>query len=39
MTGDGKLRIKVAAANANGRRGVEIDFEDTGPGITEGLGD
>ncbi len=39
MTGDGKLRIKVAAANANGRRGVEIDFEDTGPGITEGLGE
>ena len=39
MTGDGKLRIKVAAANASGRRGVEIDFEDTGPGITEGLGE
>ena len=39
MTGDGKLRIKVAAANANGRRGVEIDFQDTGPGVTEGLGE
>ncbi len=39
MAGEGKLRIKVAAANANGRRGVEIDFEDTGPGITEGLGE
>ena len=38
MAGDGKLRIKVAAANANGRRGVEIDFQDTGPGVTEGLG-
>jgi len=39
MAGDGKLRIKVAAANANGRRGVEIDFQDTGPGVTEGLGE
>ena len=39
MAGDGKLRIKIGAANANGRRGVEIDFEDTGPGITEGLGE
>src|SRR5438094_1756408 len=39
MAGEGKLRIKVAAANANGRRGVEIDFQDTGPGVTEGLGE
>jgi two-component system sensor histidine kinase HydH len=35
MAGEGKLRIKVAAANANGRCGVEIDIEDTGPGIAQ----
>ena len=39
MAGDGKLRIKVAAASANGRRGVEIDIEDSGPGIAQGLED
>jgi signal transduction histidine kinase len=29
----GKLTVRVAAANSGGRRGVEVDIEDTGPGI------
>ncbi len=33
----GKLRVAAAAANSDGRRGVEITFEDTGPGVPEEL--
>ncbi len=29
----GKLTVRVAAANSDGRRGVEVGIEDTGPGI------
>jgi signal transduction histidine kinase len=29
----GRLTLRVAAANSNGKRGVEVDIEDTGPGI------
>jgi len=29
----GRLRVAVAAADSDGRRGLEIAFEDTGPGI------
>jgi signal transduction histidine kinase len=29
----GRLTVRVAAANSDGRRGVEVDIEDTGPGI------
>jgi len=29
----GALRVKVATSNANGREGVEVRIEDTGPGI------
>ena len=29
----GRLTVRVAAANSDGRRGVEINIEDTGPGI------
>ena len=31
--GGGRLTVKVAAANSDGRRGVEVGIEDTGPGI------
>jgi two-component system sensor histidine kinase HydH len=31
--GGGKLRVTAAAATSDGKRGVEITFEDTGPGI------
>lgn len=30
---DGKLRVAVAPVNSDGRRGVEINIEDSGPGI------
>ena len=33
----GKLRVVVAGANSNGRRGAEIHVEDTGPGIAPEL--
>jgi signal transduction histidine kinase len=33
----GKLRVAVSAANSDGRRGVEISIEDTGPGIPSEL--
>lgn len=29
----GKLRVRAAAASSNGRGGVEVEIEDTGPGI------
>jgi signal transduction histidine kinase len=29
----GKLTVRVAPANSEGKRGVEVDIEDTGPGI------
>jgi signal transduction histidine kinase len=29
----GRLTVRVAPANSEGRRGVEVDIEDTGPGI------
>jgi signal transduction histidine kinase len=29
----GKLRVAIAAAESDGRRGVEVTIEDTGPGI------
>jgi signal transduction histidine kinase len=29
----GRLTVRVAAANSDGRRGVEVGIEDTGPGI------
>ncbi len=29
----GKLKVVIAPASSNGRKGVEIDFEDTGPGV------
>jgi len=29
----GKLRVSIQAAESDGRRGVEIDFADSGPGI------
>jgi len=29
----GKLRVSIKAAESDGRRGVEIDFADSGPGI------
>lgn len=35
----GKLKLVVAAVHADGRRGVEIDIEDTGPGIAPELRD
>ncbi|HEV2491473.1 MAG TPA: ATP-binding protein [Terriglobia bacterium] len=31
--GGGKLRVRVASAQADGRRGVEVSFEDSGTGI------
>jgi two-component system sensor histidine kinase HydH len=31
--GGGKLRVGATVTNSDGRRGVEISFEDTGPGI------
>jgi two-component system sensor histidine kinase HydH len=33
---DGKLRIKVALANTDGQRGVQIEIQDDGPGLTRG---
>jgi signal transduction histidine kinase len=38
MPGGGKLRVGVSAANADGRRGVAVEVEDTGPGIPAELG-
>jgi len=35
--GGGRLRVRAVAANSDGRKGVEIDFEDSGPGIPEEL--
>jgi signal transduction histidine kinase len=32
-SGGGTLRVEVSAAQANGRRGVEVRLKDTGPGI------
>ena len=29
----GRLTVRVAAANSEGRRGVEVDVEDSGPGV------
>jgi signal transduction histidine kinase len=31
--GGGRLTVTVAVANSDGRQGVEVDIEDTGPGI------
>jgi len=36
-TEGGKLRVVIVPANSNGDKGVEIDFEDTGPGVPAGL--
>jgi two-component system, NtrC family, sensor histidine kinase HydH len=33
----GKLRVSIRAAESNGRRGVEMDIEDSGPGVPEEL--
>jgi signal transduction histidine kinase len=33
----GTLRVQVAAANVNGRRGVEVRLQDSGPGIPADL--
>ncbi len=33
----GKLRVAATAARSDGRRGVEVTFEDTGPGVPEEL--
>lgn len=33
MPEGGRLRVAVAAANSDGRHGVQIELEDTGPGI------
>jgi len=33
----GKLRVSIQAAESDGRRGVEIDFTDSGPGILPDL--
>ncbi len=33
----GRLTVRVAAVNFDGRRGVEVDIEDTGPGIPSEL--
>jgi signal transduction histidine kinase len=33
----GRLTVRVAPANSGGRRGVEVDIEDTGPGIPSEL--
>ncbi len=35
----GRIKVTVARANADGRRGVEIRFEDTGPGVPAELGE
>jgi two-component system, NtrC family, sensor histidine kinase HydH len=32
-TEGGKLKVVIVPANCNGSRGVEIDFQDTGPGV------
>jgi two-component system sensor histidine kinase HydH len=36
-TQGGRLRVSVAAASSDGRRGVEVTVEDTGPGIPHEL--
>ncbi len=33
MPGGGTLRVTVSAVNQNGRRGVAVDIEDSGPGV------
>jgi len=33
----GRLTLRAAAANSDGRRGVEVGIEDTGPGIPSEL--
>ena len=33
----GKLTVRLAPANSDGRRGVEVAFEDTGPGVPPDL--
>jgi two-component system, NtrC family, sensor histidine kinase HydH len=33
----GKLRVSIRAASSQGRRGVEVDVEDSGPGVPEEL--
>jgi signal transduction histidine kinase len=30
---EGELRVRIAAVNSEGRRGMEVTFEDTGPGV------
>ena len=35
--GGGKLSVRAASANTDGRRGAEIDIHDTGPGIPREL--
>lgn len=37
--GGGKLQVRVAPASDNGRRGVEVDFQDSGPGVPAELGE
>lgn len=37
MTEGGRLRVAVGTTNSDGRRGIEIDVEDTGPGIAPEL--
>lgn len=34
---DGKLRVAIHTANSRGRRGVEVEIEDTGPGVPPDL--
>jgi len=36
-TSGGKLRVRIAPAMGNGRRGVEVTMEDSGPGIPPDL--
>jgi len=38
-TKGGALRIEVSAGNSNGRRGVEISLQDTGPGVSPEMHD
>ncbi len=37
MAGEGRLRVTVAETQHNGRPGVSIRFDDTGPGVAAGL--
>lgn len=37
MAGDGKLRVAIAAAHSDGRSGIEVRIQDSGPGIAPGL--